>query len=421
MASIRVRNVSKHFTPDCMSRDGKEHNRTQDLDQWTALKVEKTRRLDSWMKGVPAPPSRMSIILTNACNLRCKMCETPVAVQRGWLRLEDELTDEEWIRIVKEGAEMGVLEWCIGSRGEPFVRRELAMDILSILRKDSPGSVIELATNGSRFTEEILDKIVNLGLDRIQISLDSPNAAMHDWIRGQKGTFERVTRAIRKLRELRDSSARGKPWITTNAVLSGLNYDRLDEMVTLAARIGIDQVNITPLRVMESIRPQMEEARLVMDSEQRREAFVSVERAKRTADKYGVHLHFLVDADWEDPSEKRIDKDNGGKGRIGPLNAEECVRHGFMGLKCYEPWFTIAVDAQGNPGYCVAGILGEQRYNLRRHTLHDVWYGEYFLNVRSGLMDNRPLDACLNCNVPSEVITEGQRILRGLSAAKTRR
>lgn len=431
MVRIRRRSISKYSTPASMSQEGKRHNRMRDFsperDIFTNsrreylgmdLKEEKTCRLDSWINGVPAPPLRMSLILTNACNLRCKMCETPVSIQKGWLRLEDEITEEEWLRIVREGAEMGILEWYIRGGGEPFVREELTMAILRTLRKESPNSVIELDTNGSRLTEETLKELVCLGLNRIQISLDFPNAAMHDWMRGQKGTFEKVTRAISKLRELRDLSADRKPRIVTTTVLSGLNCDLIDEIVALAARIGVDQVNVTPLRVMESIRPQVEKARMVMNSEQKHKASVCVERAKRTADKYGILLHFLVDADWEESSGERIEKRGAVKGGIGPQDAAGDISHGFIGLKCYEPWFTLAVDARGNPGYCVAGSLGEQHYNLRRHTLREVWYGEYFLRIRSQLMGKRSPDTCLECDVPYVVTTEGPRILCGLSPAK---
>lgn len=363
------------------------------------LSVERLRRLHSWMNGVPAPPLRMSIFPTNVCNLRCKMCGVSAAVRAGKFKVTDELTDEEWLCIIRDGAQMGILEWWVGGGGEPLVRGDLTLNILKTIKRLSPPSEIELTTNGSRLTEDFLREIVDLGLDKIQLSLDFPDARTHDLIRGRTGTFDTIIWAARMLNQLKEEKRTHRPWLTTNTILSALNYNRLDEMVELAASVGIEQVNVTPLRIVESLRSQMGKAGLLMNEGQKRAAFSHAERARRLAGKHGIQFRFLVNRDWEDISEKSLARKRKSGKQVGPQETRDDACPQFLNLRCYETWYTLAIDAQGNPGPCVTGAIGDPDFNLRNRTLHDLWYGEYFMRIRSHLIENRLIGPCSHCTV----------------------
>jgi len=364
------------------------------------LTDERNRRLASWLQGVPAPPLRVSIFPTNVCNLECKMCGVPNGVREGRFRVKDEFTIEEWRRLVKEGAQMGILEWWVGGGGEPLVRRELTTEIIKTIRKYSPYSEIELTTNASRFTEEIIRDLVVADLDKMQFSIDFPDAKMHNWLRGGDATFEKATWAIRRFSEFKRELGKKVPWLTANVILNARNYTRLEEFIPFAKNIGIEQVNVTPLRVTDEMRPVMQEAGLVMDACQKREVFAYAARASRLAQKEGVGFGFLVNREWEDISETGMMTRKSEGGRVGPQDPSkrENLRH-YLGLRCYESWYTLAVDALGNPGPCVTGAIGNPQYSFREHTLKEVWYGEYFLKIRSRLNENLLIDPCSQCTV----------------------
>src|SRR5215468_4247574 len=82
--------------------------------------------------NVPRPYALLAEI-TYRCPLHCPYCSNPVAASlceaprrpQGGAYSNGELTTEEWKRVIREAAGLGVLQ--IGfSGGEPLVRRDLA-------------------------------------------------------------------------------------------------------------------------------------------------------------------------------------------------------------------------------------------------------------------------------------------------------
>lgn len=361
---------------------------------------ERLRRLSSWMNGIPSPPLRISIFPTNVCNLQCRMCGVSHAVRAGRFTIKNELPDEEWLPFIRAGAEMGILEWWVGGGGEPLMRRELTAEIIKTIKRYSPHSEVELTTNGTRFTEEMLCDMVELGLDKMQFSIDCPDAETHDWIRRRRGTFEKATWAISRFNELKKETGKKAPWLTVNVVLNGKNYNRLHEFIPLAERIGIEHLNVTPLRVTNEMRASMEADGLVLTPEQKKKAFLCAESAKRLAMKRGIGFEFQVNKEWENISENKLGEGVACGCPIGPRDASKRRSDiPFLNLRCYETWYSLAIDAFGNPGPCVTGADGDPRYSLRDHSLHDIWYGEYFLNIRSRLTENKLIPACAHCTV----------------------
>ena len=364
------------------------------------INAERDRRLYSWMNGIPAPPLRVSLFPTNVCNLKCRMCGIPNGVQEGRYKIEKEFKDEEWLPIIEEGAKMGILDWWICGGGEPLMRRELTMEIIRTIKHHSPSSLVALTTNGTRFTEEMLRELVTIGLDKMQFSIDAPDAASHDWVRRKKGTFEKVTWAIRRYTELKREMGKKVPWITVSAVLNGRNYYRLEEYIGLAERIGIQHVEITPLRVTDETRSCMEKGAMILNDEQKQEAFRSAERAKKLAEKRGIRFEFEVKPELEEISERDINVKFVEEECIGPLDlSKRDPTHHYLGLRCYEPWYTLSIDAYGNPGHCVTMSKGDPNFSLREHTLHEFWYGRSFVNARSRLMENKLISCCSHCTV----------------------
>ncbi len=364
------------------------------------IDTERNRRLCSWMNGIPAPPLRLSILPTNVCNLRCRMCGISRGVREGRFRIVDEFRDDEWLPLIKEGAEMGIPEWWICGGGEPLMRRDLTLEIIKTIKRYSPQSRVELTTNGTRFTEEMLHDLVAIGLDKMQFSIDAPDAATHDWVRRKRGTFEKVTWAIQRFSELKEEMGKRFPRLTVNCVLNGKNYNRLEEFISLAERIGIEHLNVTPLRVIDEVCLSMEKVGLILNQKQKDEAFRSAERAKRLGRKRGVGFEFFVNRGLEVISENEVMEKFTKEETLGPQNASKRKSSNpFLGLRCYEPWLNISIDAWGNPGHCVTVSKGDPLFSFRNHTLQDVWYGEFFLNARSRLMKNKLTAACAHCTV----------------------
>ena len=125
---------------------------------------------------------------TNACNLNCKHC-----YQRAGKQTSDELTIEEQLQVVEEMVETGVVAIAF-SGGEPLVSRDF-YEVATKAKEE--GMYVALATNGTLITERIAKKLKNVGVDYVEISLDSADPKRHDVFRGIPGSFYRALEGIK--------------------------------------------------------------------------------------------------------------------------------------------------------------------------------------------------------------------------------
>ena len=111
-------------------------------------------------------PKRVSLTITNNCNLRCRMCGQ--WSENGYVRRDGPGTPMvlgDWKRIVDEMAAQGV-SWVLIRGGEPFLYPGM-IELLEYLRaKGLPTSV---DTNGTLLTRYAAD-LVRIGGVEITVS-----------------------------------------------------------------------------------------------------------------------------------------------------------------------------------------------------------------------------------------------------------
>ena len=129
----------------------------------------------------PSPPKRGPLVdtlgrvhralrlsVTDRCNLRCRYCMP--AEGMPWIPSEEILDDDELVALVALLSEMGVSQLRI-TGGEPLVRPGLAGLVARL--HELPGiAEISLTTNAV-LLEGAIDDLVEAGLDRVNVSLDS--------------------------------------------------------------------------------------------------------------------------------------------------------------------------------------------------------------------------------------------------------
>ncbi len=159
-------------------------------------------------------PRYLFLEVTSECHLRCKMCHL-------WRTREpvDALTTDEKLDLVREyGAWAGPGSVVVLTGGEPFRKTDEVMTLCRAAR--AHGLTTAANTTGTTFEESVYDELLDVGPHYLVISLDAPDPAVHDWMRGTPGTFERTTRVIRDLvRHRARRSARSDVQILVNAVL----------------------------------------------------------------------------------------------------------------------------------------------------------------------------------------------------------
>ena len=125
---------------------------------------------------------------TNACNLKCKHC-----YQSAGIRASDELTTEEKFLAVEEMARAGVVSIAF-SGGEPLLAHDF-YDVVGKVKEE--GMHVALATNGTLITSKVAKRLKDIGVDYVEISLDSGDPERHDAFRGVSRSFYRALEGIK--------------------------------------------------------------------------------------------------------------------------------------------------------------------------------------------------------------------------------
>lgn len=150
----------------------------------------------------------LRVSLTDRCTLRCTYCMPAEGVD--WLARDLVLSDDEIVRLVTIAAELGVRSVRL-TGGEPLLRQGLPQ-LVRRLAGIEPRLKISLTTNGLRLPELAQD-LADAGLDRVNVSLDTLDAA----------TFFTLTRRTGLdvvLRGLQAAADAGLTPVKVNAVLT---------------------------------------------------------------------------------------------------------------------------------------------------------------------------------------------------------
>src|SRR3954452_6133765 len=181
-----------------------------------------------------APPRRLQVEVTGACNLRCRMClvahRPPLAVRRASMTVDRlrALLDEV----------PGLEELTLQGLGEPL----LAPDLFAMIEEaKTRGLRVGFNTNAMLLTAERSERLVDLGVDWLHVSIDGGSPETFASIR-DGGRLEQVVANLPALLSLRVGRASAVPRIQLNTVLMRRNHLELPAIVALAADIAVDRM-----------------------------------------------------------------------------------------------------------------------------------------------------------------------------------
>jgi AdoMet-dependent heme synthase len=171
--------------------------------------------------------------ITNACNLRCVHCYHPHHQNQGALDFEG------WLGILDQYEallrKLYLQPAVIFCGGEPLTSPLLSRLLLDLERRFSTLNVCVL-TNGTVIRSDLLPLFKRLKA-RFQVSLDGPDEARHDEIRG-KENFKRSLKGI-------EFFLGNKFEVDLLAVLSKKSATWIPEFFDLAKRVKVTSMNFT--------------------------------------------------------------------------------------------------------------------------------------------------------------------------------
>ena len=265
----------------------------------------------------------------------------------------------------------------VSGLGEPFLNPEI-FEIIKYAKKG--GSAVNCASNFTLAGNKI-DKIVESGIDQIKISVDAVDAETYHRIR-TKDLYNTLIENIKKLNEKKKQLNIDKPILRFNYALQQDNIDQLTDTIKLAAKLNIPGIYI---QYLEYIDREDRKDRLVGN--------ITADKLKNTlldadsiAKKMGVTTNINI---WMKDFDIFFNKMRPEKEFIPNTK------------KCYFPWFSSWVDADGTVRPCP--IIPWQRNeahmgNAFEEKFSDIWNNEKYQALRASLArGERPIRPCKTC------------------------
>ena len=198
------------------------------------MKDQQSRPRD--LDGNPVTPGLPMALLaevTHRCPLACPDCSNPVELTRA----DAELTADDWGRVFRQAADLGVLQVHV-SGGEPGARRDLGQ---IVAHARDAGLYVNLITSGIGITRERLEDLDRAGVDHVQLSLQGIRPDMADRISGHPGSWDKKMAFAGWVKDI------GFP-LTVNAVVHRQNLERLPDMIGLAETLGARRIEVATVQ-----------------------------------------------------------------------------------------------------------------------------------------------------------------------------
>lgn len=177
-------------------------------------------------------PLKVQWKITNKCNLRCKHCYL------GELN-NTELSKKDLLNIANKIVNSNVMEVTI-TGGEALLVKSLPEIVALLIENDIKVNIFTNAILLEGFEKKVTEILKRKPTDKLDffISLDGLEKS-HDLIRG-KGKFKLTIKNVKLI------SSKGYR-ITTNSVLSSLNYKEIPKLYEMLCKIGVYKIQISNL------------------------------------------------------------------------------------------------------------------------------------------------------------------------------
>lgn len=175
----------------------------------------------------------LAVELTSSCNQTCGYCYNAWREDGG--REVGALSTDALIAALDRLLTNVELDHVTFTGGEPFSRRDL-FDILEVCR--ARGVRFQMISNGGLITDDLATRVARYRPLSVQVTLNAPDAVLHDEIVGGSGHFDRTLRGIAALR---NAGVR----VVGCVVVSRKNAHVVGPTLDLFASIGVREISFS--------------------------------------------------------------------------------------------------------------------------------------------------------------------------------
>lgn len=279
--------------------------------------------------------------ITHKCPLQCPYCSNPLELESA----SKELTTAEWLRVLGELADIGVLQIHF-SGGEPTARKDL---VQLVQRATDVGLYSNLITSGVMLTPDRLAALKDAGLSHVQISFQGAEAGVADRVGGYRNGHAKKLEVARWTREL------DLP-LTVNAVMHRQNLHQLPEIIEMAVALDAERLEVAnvqyygwALKNRHALMPTREQC----------------DECTRTVDAARERLQGVLDIDYVIPD-------------YYALRPKQCM--GGWGRQ----FFNISPSGKVLPCHAAESITGLQFDSVRDKSIAWIWDNSPAFNLYRG-------------------------------------
>lgn len=188
-------------------------------------------------------PQSLMVEPSAGCNLRCPLCPTGLGTTT---RKRLTLSAEEFERA------LGWFRYTIGTvtfwnYGEPFLNRDLAQMVAVAARHHIR---TQMSTNGHFLTGDRLDDVLLAGLDRLIVSIDTPDRNAYARYR-VRGNFDRLEAGVRHAVARREALGARTEIVVQYMLMQG-NED-VEAMIAHGRSLGADKVLVKTIGIGSAV------------------------------------------------------------------------------------------------------------------------------------------------------------------------
>ena len=185
-------------------------------------------------------PPILEIELTNRCNLACIQCLRSRGLKPYKL---GEMEFDNYTRILAQFPHL--LKLSLNGFGEPMMHPRF-FDIVAYTRRRLPWCKIGIYSNGMLIDEEKANRLMDCGLQELNISIDAATPETYQRVR-RGGKLDVVHANIRRIMDVKRMRRARFPIVGMNFVMLNENEGELVRFVEQAAELGVDCINCITL------------------------------------------------------------------------------------------------------------------------------------------------------------------------------
>ena len=316
----------------------------------------------------------LEIDVSNKCNIRCRMCyfsfDDAFHARPVYLRPDAFASIGQ---AILPHAKTVMLS--LGS--EPLTSPHFVRILELTARHQVPE--VGFYTNGLLMNDRVIDAVLANRVTLVAVSVDGATKKTFESIR-RGADFDVLLRNVRTLVRRRAEAGRSLPRVRFGVVMMRQNIEELPDIVTLAWRLGVEELNFFHAVVYEGL--DMQGQSLV---EHKALSNLHLERARARALELGLTV-------VHNPNPFRLDHSS-----VAAATSKAALRQTVP--YCRFPFFHVSVsaDRQVMPcpfshGEAAYGVLGPEA------SFEQIWLGPAFNELRRRILTNDPPDMCRRCS-----------------------